>query len=956
MKFRTHVVRLGVLPSAIAAALLPAVLAAQETPPADPTTLDRIEVTGSRIRGVEIENQQPIVTVTREEIERTGHVSVADLLQNIASAGSPAISRADALASGENVGGYYVDIRNLGATRTLVLVNGVRLGSTTGGLQDLSQIPMAAIDRIDILKDGASSIYGSDAIAAVVNIITRKRFEGAEASVQYGQYTDGDGGETIYSGVFGASNDRGGVTIAAEVMESDPVLAGSRWFSRYGNAGPDFPGSGWSPVSQNGSFCNPCSVPGLSPGDPGYVTPVWNTLRPGGNPANAADYVPITPDQYANSNLQMLLQTGLERKSVFTNINYDLTDRITFNGDITYNQRTTNQQIAGYPYQAGAFGTPLSADSVFNVLGRDIDFRRRLWEVPRTTRSELDTMRFVGSLEGYFDVNDRPWDWTVSYAYNKNDLTKTARGDASLLATAPALGPSFFDDAGVARCGAPGAVIDGCVPWNPLLPYGVPGQGSLANANLQEFLFPLYTDSGETKTKIFSANLTGGLFALPGGDLAFAVGVERREESGEFVPDAFAQSGNHTGLAAQTTRGEYEVDEAYLEFNIPLLRDVPFAQELTVNLASRHSDYSNFGTTTNSKASFLWRPLDELAVRATWAEGFRAPSIDNLFGGSGSSFEFYTDPCSVGVAGSVAGSASCINAGVPVNYVQLGQGLQPCTSWPCQTPDQFTTGSNPRLGPEESKSWTAGVVWSPGFADGLDLSLDWYSYKISNAIFDDSVNRILRDCYVLGDASRCALVTRDPDDGHISHVFFGLTNLGQIETEGWDFGLKYRTPETAFGGFNFDWQTAYLSSYDVLGQNAAGDDILIGGAGETGFFRVRSVLSTNWRVSDEWNATWTARFYSAYHDGCVTARPCSDPDRYAYGESAPRNRLGSNTFHDVQVAYQAPWNATIALGVDNVLDREASIMFSGNNVSTAFPYYPEFDIGRFAYMRYTQRF
>ena len=184
--------RLGLLPAAVAVALVPAIAGAQEAAPAaqEATTLDRIEVTGSRIRGVNMETQQPIVTLSREEIQKQGFTSVADVLQNLTSAGSPAISRSEALASGENVGGYYIDIRNLGANRTLVLVNGKRLGATTGGYQDLSQIPMSAIDRMEILKDGASAIYGSDAIAGVVNIITRDNYDGAEASAHVGQYSE----------------------------------------------------------------------------------------------------------------------------------------------------------------------------------------------------------------------------------------------------------------------------------------------------------------------------------------------------------------------------------------------------------------------------------------------------------------------------------------------------------------------------------------------------------------------------------------------------------------------------------------------------------------------------------------------------------------------------------------------------------------------------------------------
>src|SRR5690606_12299310 len=203
MNFRTPAVRLGLLPAGIAIALTPAFASAQDAA-AGATTLDRLEVTGSRIRGADMETQQPIVTLSRESLEKQGFSSVADVLNNLTSAGSPAISRSESLASGENVGGYYVDIRNLGAQRTLVLMNGKRLGATTAGYQDLSQITMSAVERIEILKDGASSIYGSDAIAGVVNVITRKNFDGGEANVYVGQYGKGDGDTETYSMTLGA--------------------------------------------------------------------------------------------------------------------------------------------------------------------------------------------------------------------------------------------------------------------------------------------------------------------------------------------------------------------------------------------------------------------------------------------------------------------------------------------------------------------------------------------------------------------------------------------------------------------------------------------------------------------------------------------------------------------------------------------------------------------------------
>jgi len=940
-----------VLVSGLVAALSVGLGHAQESP-SGATDLDRVEVTGSRIRGVQIENQQPVLIVSRETLERQGFTSLADVLQNMTFSGSPAISRSSVLSSGESVGGYYIDVRNLGAVRTLVLLNGKRLGATTSGLQDLSQIPMSAIERVEVLKDGASSIYGSDAIAGVVNVITRRRFDGGEASAYFGEFGDGDGDTRQYALTLGVNGERGSMTLSAEYRKEDPVWAKDRWYSRDGNAGPDYRGSGWSVVSHRGSALLPCGPNGAS---------TWCTLNPGGNPLNVADYHPLISDngsdrdERANSNEQMMAQTGIERKSVFINAAYDLGRNIELNTDMVYNERSTLQQVAGYPYQSAAFGTPLDADSAFNPRpGNDIQFRRRLWDVPRTTDSILKTLRFAPTISGYFEAAGRTFDWDVSAVFNRNDLSKIGHGDMSLIASRQALGPSFIDADGVARCGTAANPIDGCLAWNPLLPFGVAGPGSLSNPDLQAFLFPFYTDTGETRTNIYSANLAGSLFTLPAGDLGFAVGVEHRKERGRFVPDAMAQSGEYTGLVAGTTQGEYDLDEIYLELNVPLLADMPGAKELSVNLASRYSDYSNFGSTTNNKVGLVWRPMDELLIRGTWAEGFRAPTISDMYGGGSSTFSFYTDPCSTGVPGSVAGNAACTAAGVPANYVQLGQGLVPCTSWPCQTPDQFFSGSNPNLQPETSKGKTAGLVWSPRWVNGLDINLDWYNYKIENLIVSDSIGRILGDCYVRGNAARCeqAGVRRAPD-GHITTMFYGRTNRGLFETEGWDLGLRYRLPELSIGQFSVDLQNSYTSKYDTLTLDARDQDAMSGAVGSPGYFRLRTNLGIDWQIKDV-RVSWTARYYSGMKESCVAGRPCTDLDHISLHATDPLREVGSNTFHDLQVRLSVPWNASISIGANNVLDHKGPIMFTAPN--SQYPYYGGFDIGRFMYMRYTQKF
>src|SRR5690606_31519749 len=217
------------------------------------------------------------------------------------------------------------------------------------------------------------------------------------------------------------------------------------------------------------------------------------------------------------------------------------------------------------------------------------------------------------------------------------------------------------------------------------------------------YLFKTEHALGETETTSYFANVAGNLFALPAGDLAFAAGYEYRHDSGAFSPDAIAQSGNSTKLASGPTQGEYAVDEFYLELNIPVLADLPFAQELTFNVASRYSDYTTFGDTTNNKFGFKWKPFDDLMVRGTLADGFRAPTISDLYGGT--SETFYTgfrDVCD-SVYGVVGGSAACV-ADVGEGYRQLQQGFVPTDGVAAQTPVPFKSGSNPLLTPETSES------------------------------------------------------------------------------------------------------------------------------------------------------------------------------------------------------------------------------------------------------------
>ncbi len=954
--------------------------------------LETVTVTGSRIRKADVETAQPIVVIDRAAIEKQGFNSVADILQNMTEAGSPPISRSSVLASGEAVGGYYIDLRNLGANRTLVLVNGKRLGASTDGLQDLSQIPIAAVERLEILKDGASAIYGSDAIAGVVNVITRKNYDGAQFDAYVGQFDQDDGAAQTYSMTLGTHTDRGSITMAAEYSKSDPVFAKNRDWSRYPQ-GPNHPTTGWTSVSQWGQFFMPAGFCGNGAGRA-------CSLNPGGDPFNPADYHVSgsggpTADK-SNANEEMMVQTSVERHSLFVTGEYSITDHIKFSTDLLYNKRSTIAQVAGYPFQPAnqipGAATPyigLSGESYYNPTGSHhtnpdgtittengglVYFYRRGWEVPRTTQSDLQTYRVSGTLSGDFQIGDHSWNWDVGGYVNTNDLLQTSHGDFNTYAASQALGPSFYDpNTGHVTCGTPdqalpwGTAPGNCIPWNPIVPAGQVGYGGLSgNPDLQSFLFPYYHATGRTKEVDYSANVSGSVFALPAGDLAIAAGYEHRNNSGSFYPDALQIANLSTSLPGGPTSGKYKVDEYYVEVDVPVLKDLPLAKELSFNVAGRYSKYDTFGDTTNGKFSLTWKPIDDLLVRANYAQGFRAPTISDLYGGISGTFPYYTDPCDTNFGAAATNSAvlaRCTGgfAGqvpTPAGFRQPCQGGAPCDSPSSQSGVNLYAGSNPFLQPELSTSKTAGLVYSPSWIAGLDLSLDWYRIHIKNAISGDTLTGQLDDCYIRGIESRCAIFARSANTGGIIADTTGSINQGWIDTEGWDLGVNYRLPEFSFGRFAVHWNTTYVSHNNTKPTDDA--QFVSPGTSFAGSFRIRSNASVDWSLGD-FGATWGMRYYSSQKEKCAydkTGGPeCNIPDYTAPDVGPglyPLNRVGALTLHDLSARWNAPWNATVSVGVNNAFDKKLPVMYSAPN--SQFFTYGGWDIGRFYYLRYSQRF
>lgn len=946
------------LASAIAAALvLPLWTAsAQDAAPAQANqakaqNLETITVTGSRIRSVDVETAQPVFTLSRQEIQKQGYVNVGDILSHITAAGAPGYSKSAVLTSNTYAGGSYVELRGLGFARTLVLVDGRRWGTNADGFTDLDSIPSSIIERIDVLKDGASAVYGSDAIAGVINIITRSDIQGGEANAYFGKYGQMDGTQQQYDFTWGNKIGKLSYVFSGTYTKENPVWARDRDFSRYPQ-GPLHPTSGLSPYGPGGLITNDPSGDGLK-------------LNPGGDPTKIGDYHPYASSDNYNADQQMMLLPQSKRKSLFGKVNYAITDNVSFRADAAYTERTALTQVAGYPIGTGNTGLILDKDSYYNPLGsqqgyatpQDVEFLRRGVEDPRITKNTVKTYRIGAGFEGAFQVGERNFNWDVSGYFNKNRGSIFGTGNYNLLNFAQALGPSFKDTDGVVKCGRPGAVIAGCTPVNILS-----GPGGLTQQML-DYVGVNTNGTYGTQENGFAANISGDVVQLPAGMMQFAAGVEYRRNAGFNHPDTFSQTGNSTDPASDASSGKYNTKEAYAELNIPVLADLPGAKLVSVDLATRYSKYNTFGSTTNSKFGLQWKPFDDLLVRGSISEGFRSPTINDLYGGQVQTFDVYSDPCdsqfgAVGT-GNANAIANCRAAGLGPNFRQTDGSGKPVDSLPAQGTTPFISGSNAQLRPETSLSKTLGLVYSPSYVDGLNVTLDWYNIRINNIISAVTPNDVLDDCYLRGVQSACGQFHRDAN-GQVVDLSYELQNRGRLETEGYDFGFTYRLPRFSFGEFRITSDTNYVSKYN---QMLGGDTPTVYSAGQYSTWRVRSNANLDWTYGN-FGATWGIRYYSGLKEDCAFdldgGSECNLPNYVTPGVGVtPKRQVGAIAFNDLSVRWTAPWNGTFSVGANNVFNRKGPLFYTASSNAignSGFVYNPSYDYGRFFFVRYNQKF
>jgi outer membrane receptor protein involved in Fe transport len=958
----------------------PAIDAKSPPPAAEPPASRRnaeeaITVTGSRIRRKDLTTAAPVTVISRTQISASGKITIGDFLQSLPEQGNAINTQVN---NGGN-GTTRVNLRGLGTDRTLVLFNGRRFvpgGSGADSAVDLNSIPTAVIERVEVLKDGASAVYGSDAIAGVVNIITRRKMTGTEVSAYAGTSGHGDG--TIYdlSATTGASSESTNAIFSVGFNKIKPIFAAERAFSTIPRAydsttGEYSQGSQTTPQATivlplctsdaarnkrvgcvGTQIDNPNNDPRITlynqmvatyKTDQTFIRDPSNLqfgYRPFGTTQlfPAGDGFNFQPDNY--------LVTPQQRISVFASGDTNLGNVARAFFESSYVNRQSAQLLAAEPLGTSGESVVVSGASVYNPFGRDFtSVNRRLVEFGRRGRTEdIDTFRVVGGLDGTLPQSFGPlhgWVWEVNGNYGRTQGDTVKSGSLMRGALQKAIGPSYLDANGVARCGTKAAPIADCVPLNL---FG--NSGSIPQEQVSGLLFT-GTQRGITQLIAIQANAGGDVITLYGDKpVGLAVGYEYRQMLGASIPDPVTVAGDTTGNKGQITQGSFYVNEGYAELSIPILANAPFVETLEASAAARVFNYSNFGSDATYKFGGRWMVIRDLTLRGTFSTAFRAPSVSDLYFGLADSFPNVKDPCAAATAPASCGAA---------------QGNKDPSS-------QLRTqvGGNPNLKPETAKIYTIGAVIEPSAVKNLSVTVDYYNITVNNSIRSYGASLILNKCY-LGDATSaaqfCPLITRDPITQRVSNISDLNVNVGRDLTAGIDVAVRYALPTEA-GRFGFIFDGTWLQRFDRV----LADGTVIHGKGTFD-------IATTGGVYPEWKfntgVTWalggfaagfSTRFLSAFRE-CGTASgdfagrgKCYPSGVYPYPHLDSR-RVSAYSTSDIFVSYSltsAAGRTVLAAGMLNIFDKQPAVIyngFTGASDPTAYDF-----VGRYPYARVSHTF
>ncbi len=932
--------------------------------PKDSTTVGEVVVTGSRIPHPNLTSVSPLTTVGAQDIKLQGVQNVEDLINSL----PQAFADFGAMESNGATGTATVNLRNLGDKRTLVLVDGKRLqpGDPLLPVADLNFIPSALVDRVDIVTGGASAVYGSDAVAGVVNFIMKKNFEGLRIDVQYGfdqhnqhnSQIKGDVATTV--GLFGSGPKLPTGSITDGARTSVSIIGGSNSADGNGNVTFYFNYQHTDPVLEKNRDWSACSTAtntgtvfqycgGSSTSFPGRFNfgSGSKTIDSSGvvHPFTAANFYNFAPLNYLQRPDERY--TAGEFSHYTINPHVDLYTSFMFMHDLSDAQIAGSGAFYGTAYTINCDNPLLTASEATNFCGANAGLpvnktgligRRDVEGTGRVSDIQHFDYRMVIGARG--EITDG-WNYDVYGQYGHSDLQERELGYFSISHTNNALDVVLIG--GVPQCASAAARAQGCVPWNIFNNPAHPGGVTAAQL---KYLEETAMSSGQASEQIVSGNITGDLgkygikspWAKDG--VGVSLGGEYRREALDTEFDGLFSSGDLAGLggAPKSGAGSFDVKEAFGEVRVPLIQDAPMAKEISFEGGYRYADYSSSGHVESYKLALDWAITSDIRLRGSLQRAVRAPNVNELFTPLAPGLASGTDPCA-GAAPHLS-AAACANEGV--SAAQYGHITQ-CVSAQCN----IEAGGNPLLKPETSDTQSLGAVFTPTFLPGFNLSVDWFDIKVKDVISGLGLATVLNTCAATPSAiatagqTYCSLIHRDPTVANSGSLFgagfvtLPLINANQLHTSGVDMESNYHIALSDWGmgdhgSVNFNLVGTYTSKLEARNP-AAGTTSCAGLFGTTcgtptpkwrSKFRATWVTPWNVSISGQWRyIAGTKLDFTEDNGGIATDRA-----------------IPAYNYFDLSGEWRIRDRMTLHAGVNNLFDKDPPILDSNSYGIAAPPF------------------
>lgn len=891
--------------------------------------IEEIVVTGSRLIRTDLSAPSPIVTIDSDTLRYSGNFTLEQTLNQYPQLQVDVTSQTNARGG---AGVLSANLRALGPTRTLVLVNGRRFApANTDGLVDLATIPDPLVKQVDIITGGASAVYGSDAIAGAVNFTLIDDFEGADIGVSYGETSEGDGSTVKADLVLGTNfaDDRGNVVVHGSFTDGDPVFFADRDFSAVtvnpNSSGQLVPsGSGNIPGTRIGlSASDLASLNGVDLTPPAQCSAITG-IRFG----NSGEPLPFCDpeDRFNFAPLNFLLRPR-NRSQISALADYEFADDISIYSEFFYidNSQGFQQAPAAFsPVTLGAApGTLIVPNLATNpLLSQDtIDFFTANaalfdangdgdYEIVGSTRRadelgarkfdyDRNTRAYTVGLKGEFGSNS-PWRWDTYYQSHDTSQLFVSQNVTSTRSLNAGLDVVIDPNSGEAVCSS--TLFRNCVPIN------IFGIGSITE-EMGQFLTPVRFQSTTLERQVFSASIAGDILEMPAGPLSSAFGFEWREDKFDFVPDDVTQ--NDGSREVPPNSGEFDVSEVFAELRAPLLSDLPGVRQLAVEGAVRFSDYSTIGNATTWRAGADWTIIDGLRVRGFFNRAIRAPSLIDLFATQTAGFTNGQDPCDIDNSPTSAQQDLCVQQGIDPAEISTFQ----------QINIGLTTvgGGNPDLTEEESDTITFGFVYQPSFAEGLNITADYYTIEVTGAIASVTAQFVLDECFRTVDSNGdfCQRISR-LSDGQLFEVESTIANVAEIKVRGVDLQVDYVFDLPSDAVLDLNWFAGWQFERSITAIPGAPP---LDCAGKFG----NSCSGTGVPVVLDFKTTIDATYINGPFLTTLRARVLGDLD-IREGQTEFINSVGSQTYVDLSAAFEVTDQIELYGGINNLGDKSPPVM------------------------------